>query len=70
MTFPDDPHLYMTDEPFPGDEEGVVLIFKWFQPSELDKIPLCPTFLQESLNSIPEVTEHIIHSIIHRDGKE
>ncbi len=66
MTFPNDRHLNKTDEPFRGDEEGMMLIFKWFQPSELDKIPLYPTFLQESLNSIPEVTEHIIH----RDGKE
>ncbi len=49
---------------FFGDEEGIKLIFKWFDISELGKIRLFPTFLRKSLKSIPETIQHIIHTDI------
>lgn len=62
MTFPHDSHLYGKSEPFVGGEEGIKLIFKWHQLDELEKISLYPAFLQKALKSIPEVTEHIVHT--------
>ena len=62
MAFPDASHLYEQSEPFTGDEEGIRLIFEWCQLDELGGILLYPTFLRRKLNSIPEVTEHIIHT--------
>ncbi len=60
MTFPQDSHLYGKNEPFVGDEEGIKLLFKWHRLDELEEIPLYPTFLRKALNSIPEVTEHVV----------
>ena len=37
------------------------LIFKWFDPSELDKLNLKPAVLIELLKNIPEHPIHIIH---------
>ena len=37
------------------------LIFKWFDPSELDKLNLKPSVLIELLKNIPEHPVHIIH---------
>jgi len=62
MKFSDDCHLYRRSEPFTGDEEGIKLIFKWHQLDELEGIPLLPEFLREALNSIPEVTTHVLHT--------
>jgi len=62
MTFPNASHLYEKSEPFTGDEEGIKLIFEWFQLDELEEVRLYPTFLRRALNSIPEVTEHILHT--------
>jgi ADP-ribose pyrophosphatase YjhB (NUDIX family) len=61
MTFPGDCFLYRGRGPFRGDEEGLELIFKWFGLEELDGSGLLPTFLRQSLRSLPETTEHIVH---------
>ncbi len=55
--------LYGLDE-FPGDDEGVKLLFKWFPVEELEGVPLFPTFLRQALKAIPLTTEHVVH----RDG--
>jgi hypothetical protein len=66
MSFPPDSRLYGKSEAFVGDEEGLRLIFKWHPLDELEKITLYPTFLRKGLNSIPQITEHIVHT----DGQE
>jgi len=62
MSFPPDSRLYGKSEAFVGDEEGLRLIFKWHPLDELEEIPLYPTFLRKGLNSIPQITEHIVHT--------
>jgi ADP-ribose pyrophosphatase YjhB (NUDIX family) len=62
MSFPPDSHLCGKDEAFVGNEEGLKLIFKWHPLDEMEEIPLYPTFLRKRLNSIPQITEHIVHT--------
>jgi len=66
MTFPGDCHLYRSTGPFRGDEEGIDLVFAWFPLEDLHESALFPTFLRESLNALPAVTEHVVH----RDEEE
>jgi ADP-ribose pyrophosphatase YjhB (NUDIX family) len=66
MSFPPDSHLYERSEAFLGNEEGLKLIFKWHPLDELAEMRLYPAFLQERLHSIPQITEHIVHT----DGQE
>lgn len=66
MSFPPDSNLYGKREPFVGNEGEFKMIFKWHPLDKLEEIPLYPAFLQKRLNSIPQVTEHIVHT----DGKE
>ena len=60
MTFVHGSHLYDRGKPFPGDEEGIKLIFRWHRIDELGEILLYPSFLQEKLSAIPETIEHIV----------
>jgi ADP-ribose pyrophosphatase YjhB (NUDIX family) len=48
--------------PFRGEEKGVELIFKWFprEPAVLSDLPLLPSFLQTSLQELPESVQHVI----------
>jgi ADP-ribose pyrophosphatase YjhB (NUDIX family) len=62
MSFPPDSHLYERSEAFLGNEEGLKLIFKWHPLDELAEMRLYPAFLQERLHSIPQITEHIVHT--------
>ena len=61
ISLPENSPLYEEDE-FPGDEEGVKLIFKWFPLDELEGIRLYPTFLRQALKAIPEAPEYIVHT--------
>ncbi|MEW6209601.1 MAG: NUDIX hydrolase [Acidobacteriota bacterium] len=49
--------------PFRGEDEGVELIFEWFprQAEALSSLPLLPSFLQTSVQELPESAQHIIH---------
>jgi len=62
MSFPPDSRLYEKNEAFVGDEDGLKLIFRWHPLGKLEEIPLYPTFLRKRLNSIPQITEHIVHT--------
>jgi len=62
VTFPPDSGLYDRSEPFPGDEEGLKLIFQWFEIEELQTVRLYPTFLRKALRRIPEAPEHVVHT--------
>jgi ADP-ribose pyrophosphatase YjhB (NUDIX family) len=62
MSFPSDSRLYEKKEAFVGDEDGLKLIFRWHPLGKLEEIPLYPTFLRKRLNSIPQITEHIVHT--------
>lgn len=49
--------------PFYGEEEGIKLIFRWFerQPDVLSSLPLLPSFLQTALQELPQSVQHVIH---------
>ena len=64
MQFPER-SLYLTKNlSFPGIESDVFLEFKWFpiDSNILKKLPLLPSFLQESLNNLPTSVKHIIQN--------
>jgi ADP-ribose pyrophosphatase YjhB (NUDIX family) len=57
------PHFrYDVARAFYGDEEGLRLIFRWFPTRELEAVPLYPSFLRIALQSIPQATQHIVHT--------
>jgi ADP-ribose pyrophosphatase YjhB (NUDIX family) len=62
ISFPPDSPIYRKTEVFPGNEEGLKLIFQWFRLDELPKVRLFPSFLRKSLSAIPETTEHVVHT--------
>jgi ADP-ribose pyrophosphatase YjhB (NUDIX family) len=64
MTLPAGSPLLLHDGPFPGDEQGIPLIFQWFPIAALETLSLLPSVLSRTLASLPSQTEHIIH----RDG--
>ena len=60
LSFSDtNPLLQMTE--FDGIENGINLIFKWYDLDELQNTVLYPTFLKTKIcNLLPEI-EHIVH---------
>ncbi|ABC30557.1 NTP pyrophosphohydrolase including oxidative damage repair enzyme [Hahella chejuensis KCTC 2396] len=54
-----DPDVIPFNVDFPGVEEDVDLIFRWFKLSELDSIELAPDFLKTRLRSLPEGVEFL-----------
>jgi hypothetical protein len=63
MQFPSGCKYLESPGPFRGEEEGVELIFQWFprQPAVLSGLPLLPSFLQTTLQELPESVQHIVH---------
>ena len=67
LVSPKEAKEFWEQEEFIGQEEQHTpdrswkLIFKWFDPSELDKLNLKPSVLIELLKNIPEHPVHIIH---------
>ena len=60
LMFPDTTPLLQLAE-FDGIENGIQIIFKWFDLSELQNTVLYPTFLKTKIcNLLPEI-EHIVH---------
>jgi len=49
--------------PFQGEEEGTTLTFQWFsrRPEVLSGLPLLPSFLQTTLQELPESVRHVVH---------
>lgn len=72
MTLPHDSPLRQQREPFLGDEEGLILIFRWHTLDELRRTTIYPTFLREALRSLPATTAHIVHhdAIAHAEPQE
>ena len=64
MQFPKRSPYLNQDSSFPGIESDVSLEFKWFpiDSNVLKKLPLLPSFLQDSLNNLPTSVEHIIQN--------
>ena len=60
LMFPDTAPLLRLDE-FDGIENGIRIIFKWFDLSELQKTVLYPTFLRTKICNLPLDIEHIVH---------
>jgi 8-oxo-dGTP pyrophosphatase MutT (NUDIX family) len=67
LVSPKEAKRFWEQEEFIGQEEQHTpdkswkLIFKWFDPSELDKLNLKPSVLIKLLKNIPEHPVHIIH---------
>lgn len=61
MSLPTDSDLRAKEGPFAGTEEGSKLVFQWHLVSDLEQVPLYPTFLRTSLRSIPPAAEHVVH---------
>lgn len=66
LGLPRESSLRNKHEPFPGDEEGIPLIFRWHDLDDLDALRLYPSFLKQALRSIPGSVEHVVHV----DGEE
>ncbi len=61
VSLPADRPPSIDEECFEGDEEGMRLVFRWFDVDALENVELYPTFLRASLKSIPPGTEHVVH---------
>jgi len=61
MSLPNDCVAMASRERFRGWEGNVVLEFQWFKLSELHLVRLLPSFLVESLQSLPRNLAHIVH---------
>lgn len=55
------PDFYTQTKAFKGIENEKHLIFQWHNVEALETIELQPKFLQTSLKSLPEVTQHIVN---------
>lgn len=64
MQFSKRSHYLTKDKSFVGVEDNACLEFKWFPVDSnlLKELPLLPSFLQQSLNNLPNSVEHIIKS--------
>ncbi len=62
MNFQQHSYVLKEKQSFYGNEEGVRLIFKWFDIDELGNITLYPSFLKGKLKSIPKEIEHIVYT--------
>jgi ADP-ribose pyrophosphatase YjhB (NUDIX family) len=61
VALPEDSSLFRFQEPFYGDEEGLLLTFQWFPLDELGPLSILPSFLGTALVELPETTQHIVH---------
>ena len=63
MQFPERSLYLNQDQSFQGVEEGKRMEYKWFSINfdVLNELPLLPSFLQQSLSSLPSSVEHIVH---------
>lgn len=54
--------LYSHDGPFPGDEEGLALEFRWFpqEQNALLQLPVYPAFLRKALANLPGTPQHVV----------
>ena len=64
MQFPRRSRYLAKDKSFQGIEDDNHLKFQWFPVDSdvLTKLPLLPSFLQQSLNNLPNSVEHIVES--------
>lgn len=61
ITLPQKSHLLEKDKTYRAKENEYELMLRWFRLDELHEVLLYPEFLVDSLNSIPDTIEHIIH---------
>jgi len=64
LSVPPDAYILDITQRIVRTEAGEELVFQWHPIDKLADAPLYPSFLQEALKTLPEVTEHIVH----RDG--
>lgn len=63
MRLPPDCKYIVQPGPFEGREGAMKLTFQWF-PNQLEllsSLPLLPSFLQSSLQELPESVRHVVH---------
>jgi 8-oxo-dGTP pyrophosphatase MutT (NUDIX family) len=61
VTFPQGSDLYDVSKTFFAEDAHQEFIFRWLPIATLEEISLYPSFLQQALKSVPDVTKHIIH---------
>jgi len=61
MTFPGESELYDVSRTFIGIDANEEFTYRWLPIATLEEISLYPSFLQQALKAVPDVTEHIIH---------
>ena len=61
LSVPPDAPILDTTQRILKIEANNELVFQWYPIVRLAAAPLYPSFLQEALKSLPEVTEHIVH---------
>src|SRR5207249_776416 len=54
ITPPPSSPLYERNELFLGHEDGIKLIFQWYTLDDLEGLALYPSFLRQSLKSLPD----------------
>lgn len=60
--FPEGSPIYGKAKPFPGDEEGLRLVFQWHELDALEDLRLYPVFLKRTLKALPPHPQHIVHT--------
>ena len=61
MTFPDDAPVSDTSQTFALQEGSHKFVLLWHPLADLGTVPIYPSFLETALQSLPDVTEHIVH---------
>ena len=61
MTFPEDSPVNDTSKTFTLQEGHHAFTLLWRSLDDLATVPVYPSFLQTALQSLPDVTEHIVH---------
>lgn len=83
VTLPDNPEIHAKNAPFPGHEEGCVLVYQWHPIARLAELDIRPTFLGEAISRLaasdddsdndapdgmePRMLRHVIHHDLRPD---
>ncbi|MCA1557900.1 MAG: NUDIX hydrolase [Acidobacteria bacterium] len=61
VSLPEDSPVRVHNEPFPGDENGLPIIFEWYPIDKLESVALHPSFLRKAVSQLPLETQYIVH---------
>ena len=62
VALPEGCDVYRAAAPWTAYElDGTGMLFQWHRLSELDPVPLKPSFLKTALRDLPEATTYVVH---------